>query len=502
MALISWSTLVDGEVVDFNPLVDKLRFDDLAISAASVVLDLSTGITSVFSVGGKTVTVNTAPATLTSTNVTFADGSLLLVGDNTTGTANDGGNNTLTGSGFNDQLLGFGGNDTLIGGAGNDMLDGGTGNDKLNGGAGNDTQNGGDGNDVFLIGDAADHDVGEEIDGGAGTDVIRFTSTTPAETLILAAGVTAVESVVIGTAAGVTTGTTALNVDASNVATALTITGNAGANVLTGTSANDTLNGGAGDDTLDGGTGINIMRGGLGADTYVVNLATDVVSEALSAGTDTVVASLTYTLGANVENLTLTGSDNLNGTGNTLANVLTGNSGVNILTGGAGNDTYLVQNATDTVVENLNAGIDLVQSSVNFTLGANVEHLTLTGSAGLTGTGNGLNNILTGNSGINQLSGLAGNDTLEGGADDDTLTGGDGNDVFLIGDAADHDVGEEIDGGAGTDVIRFTSTTGGQTLTLAAGVTTVESVVIGTAAGRDHRHDCVERGRIATSSRL
>ncbi len=187
-----------------------------------------------------------------------------------------------------------------------------------------DTLTGNGGNDVFLIGDAADHDVGEEIDGGAGTDVIRFTSTTPDQTLILAPGVTAVERVVIGTAAGLTTGTTALNVDASNVVTALTITGNAGANVLTGTSANDTLNGGAGDDTLDGGDGINLLRGGIGNDSYVVDALTDGVSEGLAAGTDTVVASLNYTLGANVENLELTGSA-ITGTGNTLANVLTGN---------------------------------------------------------------------------------------------------------------------------------------------------------------------------------
>ena len=203
-----------------------------------------------------------------------------------------------------------------------------------------DTLTGNGGNDVFLIGDAADHDVGEEIDGGAGTDVIRFTSTTPDQTLILAPGVTAVERVVIGTAAGLTTGTTALNVDASNVVTALTITGNAGANVLTGTSANDTLNGGAGDDTLDGGDGTNLLRGGIGNDSYVVDALTDGVSEGLAAGTDTVVASLNYTLGANVENLELTGSA-ITGTGNTLANVLTGNDGNNLLTGGMGNDTLL-----------------------------------------------------------------------------------------------------------------------------------------------------------------
>ena len=244
MALFNWSELADGQVVAFNPLVDKLRFDDLAISAASVVLDISTGITSVFSVGGKTVTVNTAAATLTSTNVTFADGSLLLVGDNTTGTANDGGNNTRTGSGFNDQLLGFG-NDTLIGGVGNDILNGGTGNDKLNGGAGDDTQNGGDGNDVFLIGAGAHHGGGEVIDGGLDTNVIRFTSTV-ADTLTLSALVTNVAEVEASDAAGGNAGTAALNINAAAVTSGLIITGNAGANTLTGTDFADTLIGNAG----------------------------------------------------------------------------------------------------------------------------------------------------------------------------------------------------------------------------------------------------------------
>jgi trimeric autotransporter adhesin len=253
-------------------------------------------------------------------------------------------------------------------------------------------------------------------------------------------------------------------------------TGNATGNILTGNSGNNVLSGGAGNDA---------MSGGLGNDTYTVDSAGDVATEALNAGIDLVQSSAaSYTLGANVENLELTGSDDLNGTGNTRANVLTGNSGVNILTGGAGNDTYIVQNDADSVVENLIAGIDLVQSTAaNFTLGANVENLTLLGGTDINGTGNALNNILTGNNGVNQLTGNAGNDTLNGGADDDALDGGAGNDVILIGNAADHGVGEVIDGGTGVDVIRFTSTTADETLVLNEDVTGVERVVIGTATG-------------------
>lgn len=108
-----------------------------------------------------------------------------------------------------------------------------------------------------------------------------------------------------------------------------------------GGSANDTLIGNSVANTLDGGAGADAMSGGLGDDVYRVDNAGDSVSEGSGAGSDEVFASVTYTIGGNVERLVLTGSSNINGTGNSSANLLTGNSGNNILNGGAGFDTLV-----------------------------------------------------------------------------------------------------------------------------------------------------------------
>ncbi len=257
--------------------------------------------------------------------------------------------------------------------------------------------------------------------------------------------------------------------------TAINGTGNTLNNVITGNTANNILNGGAGNDTLNGGSGTDTLVGGLGDDTYVVDTATDIISEALNEGTDTLQSSVTIAaLAANIENLILTGTTALSGTGNGLNNVITGNTGNNTLNGGAGTDTlagglgndiYVLDVATDIVTEGLGEGTDTVQSSVTIAaLAANVENLTLTGTAAINGTGNALNNVITGNAANNTLSGDAGTDTLIGGL---------GDDIYVV-DTATDTITEAAS--AGIDTLQ-------SSVTIAALATNVENLTLtGTTA--------------------
>jgi Ca2+-binding RTX toxin-like protein len=169
------------------------------------------------------------------------------------------------------------------------------------------------------------------------------------------------------------------------------------------------------------------MTGGAGGDRYNVDNAGDRAIETDAAGgTDSVESTVSFSLaGQYLESLTLTGSAAINATGNGLVNILTGNAAANVLdggggadtmTGGAGNDRYVVDHAGDRAVEaSTSGGVDTVESAVAFSLaGQYLEHLTLTGSAAVSATGNGLANALTGNNAANKLYGAAGNDSLRG----------------------------------------------------------------------------------------
>ena len=216
-----------------------------------------------------------------------------------------------------------------------------------------------------------------------------------------------------------------------------TVNGTSGNDFLPGLGGDDVINGGAGNDSLDGGTGADTMTGGSGNDTYFVDNAGDAVIESAGNGTDTVNTMISYGLTAEMENLVLQGGADLQGYGNTLANMITGNAGGNLLdggvgadtmTGGAGGDTYFVDDAGDMVVENVGEGSDAVFSTVHYGLTANVETLVLQGSADLQGYGNSLNNAIFGNSGTNLLNGFAGADVMYGGA---------GSDVYFVDDMGD-----------------------------------------------------------------
>ena len=285
-------------------------------------------------------------------------------------------------------------------------------------------------------------------------------------------------------------------------------------NLINGLGGNDTLLGGGGDDTLDGGTGNDLMLGGRGNDTYIVNATGDKITEAADGGIDTVLSSISLDLSkvsAFVEHLTLTGTSGLSGTGNGLDNTLTGNAGANTLSGldgndllrglagkdrllggtgndtldggtgndtlegGLGDDTYIVDSTGDLITEGANAGTDEIVTQLSWTLSGNsaqVEHLTLTGTAAVNATGNAVGNRLTGNTAANRLDGQAGDDMVRGGAGNDTLMASAGNDTLAGGDGADTYV---FNMGDGHDVIEAD---GSDTITLGAGLT-LEQVSIG-----------------------
>ena len=374
------------------------------------------------------------------------------------------GNDTLAGGGGTDTLLGNAGNDTLDGGDGADALDGGDGADILRGGAANDTLTGGDGNDT--------------LDGGSGIDTL--------------VGGTGNDTYVVDDAGDIIVETTEDPAEIDKVHTTLTAyqlgqqlesltfigtgnfvgAGNALDNILEGGTGADTLDGGDGADTLDGKSGTDTLIGGLGDDTYKVDQSGDIIVELadtdeLSQGVDEVQSTaLTYTLGANVENLAFVGVGNFTGHGNALDNTITGGAGNDTLSGndgddfldggsgadslfggagddqinggagndamsgGAGDDIYFVDSLTDTVAESATADVDEIWTTLStYTLNsANVENLKFIGTGNFIGNGDNLNNA---------ISGGDGNDTLDGKLGDDVLRGGLGNDVYFVDSLGD-----------------------------------------------------------------
>ncbi|GAA4130287.1 hypothetical protein GCM10023067_47970 [Aminobacter aganoensis] len=386
----------------------------------------------------------------------------------TGGTAGD----VLTGNDGDDTLIGNGGNDTLTGGAGNDVLDGGTGNDTMTGGTGDDTyyvddvsapadvvtELDNEGTDTVIssqsytlgsfvenltlsgssgnsaTGNALDNVLtgnsgGNTISGGGGNDRLRGGGGNDTLYGGTSSGDSGTEDTAIfsGSLAGAAFGSSGSNLTVNAGDGTDTISGierlqfaDHLANVLYSTASSAVpLNGTANADLFVGtvGSGARTMVGGDGDDHYFVN-GNDTVSETSSTGgTDTVYVAQglnSYSLGDNVENLTAQGSGTRTLTGNGLANVIVGGTGNDAMSGGGGNDTYYVNNTGDTVSEGNGTagGIDKVVSSVSYTLtDADVEDLELSGTSGISATGNGSANLLTGNAGNNTLNGQGGTDT-------------------------------------------------------------------------------------------
>ncbi len=357
------------------------------------------------------------------------------------------------GNSGNDLLEGNAGVDTLIGGAGNDTLVAGSGPATLIGGAGNDTfivnstadviesASGSSVNVIFssasyvlptnvnqltLTGianvTATGNAANDTLTGGAGNDTLI--AGTGVDTLIGGSGNT---TFVVNNQADVVIESFATANNAVQASVSYTLPNDVNTLVLTGTgNLSGTAN--AGRDTLVSNSGVDTLIGGTGIDTFVVNDAADVLLVSAGANSDSVYASVSYVLPANLQFLALTGTGSLVGTANGGNDTLVANSGGDTLVGGAGNDTFIIGSSNDVVEDTSATASNLIESAYSYTLPTNVNALTLTGTGALIATGNGGSDVIRGNSG---------SDTLVAGTGVATLIGSSGHDVFVVNDTAD-----------------------------------------------------------------
>ena len=445
-------------------------------NAADVLVNVGPGDTVISYVGGA------MPANVAN---------LVLGGSANLQATTNGGNVQLTGNAGADTLVATSGQDTLVAGTGVDTLVAGTGNDlfvvdnasdvvslsgahgidtlqsslswtlqnginmlvltgtanltghavsgnnRINANAGSDTLYAGSGNDTLSAqgGPAT-------LVGGSGTDTFIISNSADVIQNISAAGNTVYSSVSYAMQAGVAV---------------LDLFGGADVSA-TGNATADTIVGNFGNDTLTAGAGAALLEGGMGADLFIVNSINDVVVQGNygQKGTaDTIQSSIGYTLPGTVDNLVLTGTADLKAIGNQNADVIVGNSGkdtlvagqgddtlisgsgVTLLQGGPGNDTYVVNNALDTVTTSAADSYNVLMSSVTYVMPANISELVLTGSDSIKGTSNGLDVSMTAGDGADTLVATTGQDTLAAGNGLVTMVGGTGNDTFVVNNSAD-----------------------------------------------------------------
>ncbi|HEX8063294.1 MAG TPA: calcium-binding protein [Allosphingosinicella sp.] len=326
-------------------------------------------------------------------------------------------------------------------------VEAGDGNDEIRSGGSSTTIYGGNGDDFLISGSGADY-----FDGGAGNDTADYRNATA----MVIASIAPPDQPGYGA-----NGDELRNIEnLHGSAFGDVLYGNLLANRLDGGGGNDTLIGFGGDDQLYGGAGADRTEGGLGNDFYTVDNAGDVVVENANEGADTVATSISYTLGANVENLqaaNIGGTDPLSLTGNALNNFIWGTQGNNVIDGAggadfmigyAGNDFYHVDNTGDIAYELDGGGSDTVATTISYTLAAHVENLqavNIGGTDPLALTGNALNNYIWA---------TQGNNVIDGGAGADVMIGYGGNDFYFVDNAADVTV---ENAGGGEDTVAATS---------------------------------------------
>lgn len=406
---------IDGGSGGTDTGIDAIGFGTTADRAASV--NLATGVVT----GGNA----NSGATIRFRSI-----------DNATGTGFD---DTLTGNGGANSFLGFDGDDSLNGAGGKDLLNGARGNDTLIGGSGVDTA------------DYSNPYSNVPPTGGVSLSLLAGTATDSwgdSDQLI------AIENV-IGSA---------LNDSIAGSNAGNRLEGRAGDDSLAGGAGGDLLIGGDGNDSLDGGPGVDTLRGGLGSDVLVAGQAGDVAS---GLGVPLIVTSGFLQSDSDGDGI-IDLLEDRNGN-DAVDDDDTDNDGIaDYLDVNSDDDGALDSNESDTEdadndgtpdrfdpdffgvrggldangdgmidVQETGSGVDTVLAGVSYTLGEDIYNLSLTGTAGSAGTGNGLDNVLTGNAGANALAGGQGHDQLYGRGGNDSLTGGADADRFVFDRAPD-----------------------------------------------------------------